>query len=90
MGRRAGAWQSFQTFDKIISTTLRELTVARVCCCEMMAIKIRRSQNLKSNAMFKQISAKFVVANEGLLYIKEYCIVFDKVYELFYTSSHLS
>ena len=37
---------SSKIFDKTISTTLRELTVARVCFCEMMAIKIRRSQNL--------------------------------------------
>ena len=42
--------------------------------------------------MSKQISAKFILANEGLLYIKnfsicrlEYWIIFDGVYELFYT-----
>ena len=72
MGRSAGARQSFQIFDKIISTILRELMVARVCFCEMMAIKIRRSRNLKSNAMSKKTSAKFVVANERLLYIKNF------------------
>ena len=37
-----------------------------------MAIKIRKSRNLKSNPMSKQTSAKFFVANEGLLYIKNF------------------
>ena len=57
-----------------------------------MAINLRKSRNLKSNAMPKQISAMIVVANEGLLCIKifqnfrlEHWIVFDGVYELFYT-----
>ena len=36
----------------------------------MMAINLRKSRNLKSNAMPKQISAMIVVANEGLLCIK--------------------
>ena len=44
--RGVGARQSFHMFDKVISTTFRELTVARICFNEMMAIKIRRSQNL--------------------------------------------
>ena len=72
MGRGAGAPYSFQIFDKIISTTFKELTVARMYFCEMMAIEIRRSRNLKSNAMAKETSAKFVVANEGLLCIKSF------------------
>ena len=66
-----GGAVKFSNFDKI-SATLMELTVARVCFCKMMAIKIRRSRNLKSNAISKQTSAKFVVENEGLLHIKNF------------------
>ena len=68
----AGARESFQIFDKIISATLRELTVARFWFCEVMVNEIRKSRNLKLNAMSKQTSAKFVTANEGLLYIKNF------------------
>ena len=70
--RSAGERYGFQIFKKIVSTTWRQLTVARVCFCEIMAIKIRRSRNLKPNAMSKQTSAKSLVANEKLLYIKSF------------------
>ena len=49
---------------------LRELTVARVCFCEMMAIKIRRSWNL-----FWRMRCPNKILRSLLLWMKDYYIL---------------
>ena len=76
---------------------MKELIVARVCFCEMMAIKIRGAGNLFwrmqcPNKLLGSLLLRmkyYFMLRIFIIHRLEYWIVFDGVYELFYTSSHL-